>query len=158
MDMKECGRNFNNGSFDIVTCMGNTLVHLDSYGEIHDLAGDVFRILKNGGIFTGQIMNYEKILKTGNANFPVYDDGEIKFIRNYDFQENEKRIKFHMEIGERSAKDFFTSEVLLYPLTSAELKKILTESGFKNFRFYGNFEGDTFTMDSSTLVFKAEKG
>ncbi|MEN8153576.1 MAG: class I SAM-dependent methyltransferase [Acidobacteriota bacterium] len=158
IDMRECGRNFNGESFDIVTSMGNTIVHLGSYGEIRDLAGEIFKILKSGGSFIGQIMNYEKIIKNRGAKFPVFDDGKIQFIRKYEFSENEKRIKFRMKIGDVSEKKFFTSDVFLYPLTPGELNKILSEAGFKKFDLYGSFAGEKFTPDSDTLIFKAVKG
>jgi glycine/sarcosine N-methyltransferase len=58
-NMLHIARLFGRGKFDGVVCFGNTLVHLLNPMQMKDFFSGVLTILKPGGVFVLQILNYE---------------------------------------------------------------------------------------------------
>jgi glycine/sarcosine N-methyltransferase len=75
-NMLELKNDFQSETFDTVLCFGNTLVHLTSQKLILDMLHGVNAVLKPGGIFLLQILNYDYILSEPVTELPLDRNGK----------------------------------------------------------------------------------
>ncbi len=155
-DMSRLGGIFPPESFDFVTCFGNTLVHLPDPSSIEAMLRSVFSLLRPGGVFAGQIINYDRILEGRLPGLPKIDRGDLEFERRYLYQENDARILFETVLKGRETPPL-TNRVFLYPLTSDELGKALDRSGFTVAPFFSDTDRSPIGKESFALYFAAEK-
>lgn len=155
-DMRDVGDIFTNGEYNLVFCIGNSLVHLQTTDEIEKLLEDIYRIIDINGKLVIQIINYDRILKYKIDHLPDINRQEkgVRFIRKYDYKSEENKIYFNTEIivedsnGARS----FTNSIPLLPLQSFELVEILEKVGFSDIKLYGNFNGGEYSLESYPTI------
>lgn len=138
LDMLELTQTFSDNSFDIVTCFGNTLVHLDSPEQIRDFLTQARRLLKPGGKLLLQILNYDYILDTGIASLPQIENEQLRFERSYRQLKSDK-LAFDTRLSIKNTAEVFENSVTLLPLRPAELERLLSDSGFSTAAFFSSF-------------------
>lgn len=142
--------------FGGIICIGNSLVHLDNKEEIKNVLGKMYNLLNDNGVVILQIVNYDRVLKNNVKELPLIDRPEygVRFIRNYDLEEDEILFKTRLIIDNQKSYENF---VKLYPLQSQDLINMLMEVGFKDIKLYGGFDEKEYTLDSFPLVVEAYK-
>jgi glycine/sarcosine N-methyltransferase len=155
-NMLEVSSDFNFDQFDAVICFGNTLVHLTENALIEHFLNSVFSILKPGGKFMLQILNYESILEKRLKNLPLIENDNIRFERLYEYT-GSGLINFKTNLTIKKSGEVIQNEVLLNPMGKTEIEKTLKETGFGNIRLFGNFKRDKLTNESLPLVMCCEK-
>lgn len=159
-DMKKLGQCVEE-SFDGVFCIGNSIVHLGSHNEIEVALKQMHDTLNPGGKLILQVINYDRIIEFGINELPVLENGEIglRFIRKYEFDEDKGLIRFitKLDIANEDINESYNNSIELLPLQSGQLSQLLKNSGFERFRFYGDFKGSEYSVDSYLLVVEAEK-
>ncbi|MBW6537135.1 MAG: class I SAM-dependent methyltransferase [Mariniphaga sp.] len=156
-DMLELKSNFQSETFDKVLCFGNTLVHLTSHKLILDMLRGVNTVLKPGGFFLLQILNYDYILSEPVTELPLIETENIKFVRHYAMEENNPVISFQTELHLKKEGEVIFNETPLLALKSGELKNLLLEAGIVDVGFYANFKKEPFGGKHIPLVAKAVK-
>lgn len=156
-DMIRAGDLFESEAFDLITCMGNTLVHLDSPGEVSGFFKTVYALLKKGGVFTGQLVNYENPDSGKPGSFNIIDTGEFRFRRENRAFSGGERIKFTGEMILKPSGKRFSNQIDLIPLKKAFVEKELKRTGFHDLRFYGDFDRAGYSGDSDALIFTGVK-
>lgn len=161
MDMREAAENFKDEKYDLIYCIGNSLVHLNNAEEIEKLIKDMFNMVEDGGQIILQIINYDRIINEKITSLPTIerkDDG-VKFVRNYRHSEDDSVIYFDTELiindGENSGG--YKNSVPLLPLKSRDMKNILKNAGFKDINLYGDFDSVPYNEKSFALVVRAVK-
>ncbi len=139
-DMMETNRLFAPGSFDSVICFGNTLVHLPDLAQIGRLVEKVSKVLKPGGMFLIQILNYDYILDARPDKLPMIENERIKFVRSYFYPEGSVYIRFRTVLMMKNGQNPVENETSLLPLKSSELVRILTERDFSEINLYSGFK------------------
>ncbi len=91
------------GSFDAILCFGNTLAHLSGVHEVAAFFKSCFASLHAGGYLIFQIMNFDRIVREGKADFPLLQSGDFTFARNYLFN-TDGSIDFAVELNDRNLK------------------------------------------------------
>lgn len=152
LDMLKIDEAFPAESIDLVSCLGNTVVQLQSPLEIKELFARVKKILKPAGRFVFQIVNYDRIMKDRAGQLPFIDNDEVAFSRQYIFQEGSPLVEFKTRIVDKKTGAEVNNSSMLYPALSGELKKWLNETGFNRYVFYGDFTKIPFENDSPALV------
>jgi 2-polyprenyl-3-methyl-5-hydroxy-6-metoxy-1,4-benzoquinol methylase len=145
------------GTFDLIFCIGNSLVHLNSLPEIGAFLNSCKNKLKTGGKLILQIVNYDRILERGIKSLPtiINEEKNLSFERYYNHLPNQHRIDFMTILNING--EALENHVDLFPVKSEELKELLEASGFTKAEFYGSFEKDKYEpMDSFQLVIIAE--
>jgi 2-polyprenyl-3-methyl-5-hydroxy-6-metoxy-1,4-benzoquinol methylase len=66
----ECIRTSVEGTFDLIICLGNSLALTNSIDSLKKVVNDIFHLLKDGGSFVAQVLNFEEIHWTGFRSFP----------------------------------------------------------------------------------------
>lgn len=143
-NMLELETDFHKKQFDSVLCFGNTLVHLPSTNLIQQMLNGVLSVLKPGGIFLMQILNYDYILAEQVSELPLIETENIKFIRKYKFKKNSPLILFQTDLHLKKEGQVVSNETSLLALRSSELTDIIENSGFKEIELYSNFKQTSF--------------
>ncbi|SDK02453.1 class I SAM-dependent methyltransferase [Natronincola ferrireducens] len=160
-DMKELDKHFQRETFDVVFCIGNSLVHLTQLEEIQQTLNQMYYILKEGGNLLLQIINYDKIIQYNIDGLPTIENKEVgvKFIRKYVYEEEKRLIHFNTELivtkGEEEA--VYRNSVPLYPLQSQQLIGMLQNAGFKTIDLFGGFQEEPYKEESYGIVVAAKK-
>lgn len=148
-------------NFDLIYCIGNSLVHLANTELIQELASKVHDSLKKDGEFIIQIINYDRILKNSIMGLPTIErkDDELKFIRKYNLDTKTQKISFDTEliIKENGIEKKYENSVALLPIRSNQLLQILIKAGFPKIGIHGDFADEEFNEDSYVLVLRAVK-
>jgi len=145
-----------NLSFDIAVSLGNSMALIDdknlkkSVKRIHD-------ILKPGGIFILQILNYNVIKKSGSRIVNITENPPNIYVRFYDsfgMPMNFNILRFKKD----DKKDFELLTTKLYPYDKKYLSDIMKDTGFKKIETYSDLNKGKFNKNvSKDLVLIAYK-
>ncbi|MBC8059262.1 MAG: class I SAM-dependent methyltransferase [Clostridiaceae bacterium] len=160
-NMLELHKIIKDETFDLIYCIGNSLVHLNDIEKIEKFACDIYSRLENQGEFIVQIINYDRILINDIKELPTIDRSQqgIKFVRKYRVAEEEKIINFDTEliISKTLSVERYENSVPLLPLKSNELLRILMKAGFSKIGIHGAFSNQELNADSYSVVMRAVK-
>lgn len=149
--MLDIANRFSIDEFDVVLCFGNTVVHLNDLSEIGMFFNHVYNVLKIGGKFIFQIINYDNIMDNGITSLPTIENDSIKFVRNYTVTDD-NRIEFCTTLTVKQSKKIIENKVILFPLRKKQIETLLTSAGFSTINFFSSFNGDTYSSNSLPLV------
>jgi glycine/sarcosine N-methyltransferase len=155
MDLRDAGSRFYGASFSAVVCLGNTLVHLTSREEISGFIRKVRGLLKKGGLFLVQILNYDRILDQGVTVLPTLEDEKVRFERIYRQEAGSERFWFRTVLTVKSGPRKIENAVPLIPLRRGELAGMLVNAGFSGVEWFGDFNGDPLTDASLPMIVEA---
>lgn len=156
-NMLELRTDFQPGQFDMVLCFGNTLVHLQTHELIRQMLKGVFTVLKPGGRFLLQILNYDYILGDPVTALPLIETEIIRFIRNYRFDKNSPLIHFQTELFIKSENKTIFNETPLLALQSRQLSDLLQSVGFSEIELFSGFKQEPFGGKHLPLVISTVK-
>jgi 2-polyprenyl-3-methyl-5-hydroxy-6-metoxy-1,4-benzoquinol methylase len=157
LDMLTIAERFPESYFDTVICFGNTLVHLLSDADIQQFVNAAFKVLTSEGKFAIQILNYRHILENQVKSLPLIDNEDIRFERNYEFNDNSELIDFDTKLTVKSTGQEIKNSTHLNPITQQKLQKFLEEAGFVAIEFFGSFNREPLTDKSLPLVVVCQK-
>ena len=155
LSMLKLDASIDKNSVDGIVCFGNTLVHLNSLDEIADFLQQSKTALKPNKKLLVQIVNYDKILTKDIKQLPLLENDEIVFYRNYYYRKLENKINFNTRLMVKSTQQIIENSIELLPLLKKEIALLLNEAGFNNCNFYGNFNQESYTIDSPALIIEA---
>ncbi|MHB0869978.1 MAG: class I SAM-dependent methyltransferase [Chloroflexota bacterium] len=150
------------GSFDAVTCLGNTLPHATTRPELDRALVDMAAVLRPGGLLAIQQLNYDRILverrRFLGVSSGVRGGVEQLFFRFYDFdglQLTFNVVTFKKEAGRWG---FQAGSTRLRAIRQAELAEALEGAGFGPVEWHGGYDRSGFDPSSSSdLVVVAER-
>jgi glycine/sarcosine N-methyltransferase len=152
LDLRDAATRFAPASFDAVICFGNTLVHLAAPDEVERFIRGAAGLLRGGGPFLVQILNYDRILDRDVTALPVLGDGTVRFERAYRRDAGSERLWFRTALTVESASVSIENEVPLLPLRKQWLAGAFERAGFQGVEWYGDFSGGPLTDDSFPLI------
>jgi glycine/sarcosine N-methyltransferase len=156
-DIREVSR-LTDGAFGGAICLGNMLPHLHEEADLAMLFGGLRERLAGGSLLLMQILNYERIIRSGQRHLPLNfrqdDEGELLFLRLMEAMENEMVLFIPSTLRIRP-----DSEVPLEVVSSRavplrawrrdRLERLLEESGFKQREVFGGIDRSAFDSVSS---------
>lgn len=155
MNMLHIDTAFSSKSFDLITCFGNTIVHLSDNNLVADFFSKTKQLLTANGKFVFQIINYDRIFNQQLKGLSTIENEEIKFERNYNYSPTDNKVDFATILTIKSNGEKLNNSIPLLALRKNTVIQLLQESGFKNINIYGNFKGDEFTSNSTPLIVEA---
>jgi SAM-dependent methyltransferase len=156
-DMCELDAHFDAGAFDAALCFGNTVVHLQNPVEIGKFFNGIFRLLRAGGVFIFQILNYDRILRLRVRDLPLIDNEVLRFTRWYEYSSTDPRLLFCTELLIKETQGIKRNGIPLYPAQSHEIAEFLNGSGFKGFNFFSDYQRNPYTPEGYALIAAAYK-
>jgi glycine/sarcosine N-methyltransferase len=160
-DMTTIKDKFNDKKFDLIFCIGNSLVHLQTREAIDNLIKDMSSMLNVGGSIIIQIINYDRILMNNVTSLPIIHREEqgIEFRRSYRHVAEEKVIYFETEllISKDGKEEKYSNSIKLLPILSAELLDMVERSKFSIIELRGEFSGKEYTDESYAFIIKGTK-
>ena len=140
--------------FDMITCFGNTLVHLSSFDVQEVLIGIKKHLNEKNGVFLMQILNYDYIFEENITKLPPIDNHKITFKRYYNL-ENKKKIEFETKLIVKEDNSEIQNNIFLYPIRKDELDTMLKQAGFNTITYYKNYVEDIADGQHLPLIVKA---
>ena len=156
-NMLDLENDFQVGLFDSVLCFGNTLVHVQELKDMRKMIFSVYNVLKEGGHFLLQILNYDHILAENITELPLIETDSIRFVRNYEFLPESRLINFKTDLHIKRENKLISNTTTLFALKSKELVHLLITEGFKSVKLYSNFNSDPFGGKHLPLVVSCRK-
>ena len=141
--------------FDLISCLGNTLVHIPSEGVKGFIKGASF-ILKPGGKLVIQTLNYRNILEKG-MTLPPIETEHCLFKRSYRRDADPGLLHFETELTNRESGEVFTHSTRHYPLSQDQIRTLLEEGGFSECAFYGSWKGEAPSDSQLPLIIEASQ-
>ncbi len=148
-------------AFDLVYCIGNSIVHLPDESAVSQALHEMYAVMASGGRLLLQMINYDRVLDTQSYSLPTIKNEQegLTFSRRYE-QREDRRLDFITQLtvaGENDGKAL-ENRVPLLPLRSAALKELTGMAGFNKISLSGNFNLDPFDpLQSEPLLLTAEK-
>ena len=160
----ELSKNFGEGSFDALLCLGNSLPHVTSLEHLNMTLSDFASCLRPGGILILQNRNFNAVLAKRERWMEPQSHGEGDwewlFIRFYDF-ESSGLITFNVLSLSRQEAGAWTQQIMstsLLPLPQALMVEALLDIGFTDIVCYGSMAEAPFEPETSgNLVITALK-
>ena len=146
------------GTFDAIICLGNTLPHILSQGDLVGALDDMAAMIRPGGVLVVQQLNYDRILAQRQRFLGLTEgkrgDTEYLFFRFYDFEG--EAVTFNLAIMSRrggGAWEWRVESTRLQPILSTQLCESLMRSGFVRLVSHGSFAGEPYNpLSSNDLV------
>lgn len=138
--------------FNLVFCIGNSLVHLENMQQIKEFLKKARNMLENDGSLVLQIINFDRIILREIKSLPTIENktAGLSFERIYDYQKQNNAILFKTKLNVEGSS--FENQVSLYPLRQDELTEALYEAGFKKMKLFGDFNGNEFDKYNSFML------
>lgn len=141
--------------FDGAFCIGNTLVHLNDEDEMARFIEGVYAVLKEGGQFLIQILNYDVIENKKIDRLPLIDNDHVTFERYY--FPIPPHIKFSSKLVIKATGETYEQSTALLPLKKEALETLLLGAGFKDLTWYSGFDCKPFDPEAVPLLVVARK-
>ncbi len=152
-DMAAIGLKYPAGQFDGLVCLGNTLVHLTGSYELETFMAGAGRILRPGGWWALQILNYDFIIKSRLSELPLIETPKTVFRRFYDWRADGLRFRTVLEIKNGPV---YENEIFLRPIVKNELLAILA-GNFSEVELFGGYDGSPHRPDSLVTLALARR-
>ncbi len=152
MDLRNIGQL--EDTFDLIYCIGNTIVHLNDLEEVAQFLRDAHDKLKPGGKLIIQSVNYDRVLKNKVQKLPdiIREQPSLTFIRSYRHVEGAIQFIGELTLREANQEKKWQAETRLLPILKEDLIRIFKEIDFSAINCFGDFENSTFTLESPALV------
>ena len=158
-------RSLTSGSFDMVICLGNSLALLDSFAELDGVLSAVHDSLVNEGVFVAQVLNFEKIHRTGFRFFPqkggkLSTGEDVVFSRFYDHTDppNSSTLVMTAQVKKESEWSSLVSTQKVLNLNSDLMIRSLARAGFRETRFYSDYSESLFVgSDDQNMVIHSRR-
>lgn len=137
-------------TYGLVTCIGNTLVHLESREDVKAFLHNCKRLLLPGGCLILQIVNYDRILRHKQTELPLITvpDKHLTLVRRYVLSPESVQFMTELQCG----AERWVSETRLLALKQVDLATSLESAGFKDIVFYGDFEKTPWNSESPATI------
>lgn len=149
LNMLDAGTVYKDIKFNGITCFGNTIVHLHRVNDYDNFLKDIYNILRSGGKFLIQILNYSYILNNKIKKLPVVENEKFKFYRYYNVT-SDNMLEFTIRL--ESDKGVYEGKTLLNPLKPADIISYLKKAGFSDIKLYGDFSGKEFNEETDFVL------
>jgi glycine/sarcosine N-methyltransferase len=144
--------------FDVIFCLGNSLVHIMPGLALEKTIDSFERLLNPDSVLIIQLLNYEKILNHKERIIDIHREGNTEFIRFYDFIGDILNFNIlHIEWDNETVRHQLQT-TQHYPYQLAELSEQLGKYNFVIEEIYGNIKMDSYNPETSpNLVVAARK-
>lgn len=141
-----------NDKFNLVFCIGNSVVHLENLEQIRQFFRKARLMLETDGSLVVQIINFDRILLKEIKALPLIENKDIglTFERYYNYDKEKNIIYFQTKLSVDGK--IYENEIPLYPLLQDEITKAASEAGFKKIKLFGDFNASEYDKYNSYML------
>lgn len=132
--------------YDLIFSLGNTLSYL-TINELSSLCNKIFNILKTGGRWLYQVVNWDCYSRFTTYNFPDTVTNGLTFSRDYLFRQD-NMVDFHLKLI-NDTDVIFDETHIMYKLSCAEHIELNTNTGFIHTGCYLNWSKQPWAPDKA---------
>lgn len=136
------------GLFDIAISFGNTIANLDEK-KLKKAVGNIYKILRPGGRFVLQILNFYRIRKNDERILKISLDSSKCVVRFFDILKNNFNLNV-LSFNLQRPDEFNLVKTAIYPYDFSQMKSVLKSTGFKDIKKFGNLKLDKFDKTTSS--------
>ncbi len=136
----------NDIQFDVITCLGNTLPHINNI-QIDTLFSDLMRLLQPNGWLVLQTLNYSNPSIKPGFKFPLVKIESVEFSRSYEKGPSSDSLIFSTEL--KVKEKISRNKTMLFPIVISELDHKLTDAGFSEIHHYADWNYGKFDLETS---------
>jgi SAM-dependent methyltransferase len=137
----------NHSKYDIVVSLGNAIANINP-AVLSRIIKKVYKLLKPGGTFVFQILNYAPLRKANKRIVNITHGKDSLFIRFYDFEKD--KLMFNvLRVNESILKEYDLITTELYEYERADLKALLNKAGFDKIGYYSDLNKSIFEQKTS---------
>ncbi|MDR2029296.1 MAG: class I SAM-dependent methyltransferase [Treponema sp.] len=151
MDMLSSPSYFPAGSFDMILCLEDNLAGLEDPGLIRSFLRQIHGLLADKGVFIFELINYDWVLDEYIEALPLITTVRASYIQKY-LRRPGGRLCLNSSVLAANGYPVFSEEKPLYPIGSGELGDALDAAGFREKRFYSDFEESPLARGSMRLI------
>ncbi len=141
LDMRAAPAFFSGRRFDLVCCIGNSLVHLPDAAAVETLLTGLRPLLAPQGALILGVVNYDRILDERIDGLPTIRRPGLTFERRYRLEAGWVRFATTLTVEESGATRVIENEVSLLPLRREELARALSRAGFASAEWFADTDG-----------------
>lgn len=141
-------------TYDLIYCIGNTLVHLEDLSEVRHFVKGAYDLLKPGGKLVIQSVNYDRVLRDQVQKLPdiVREKPPLTFIRRYHHVDGVIEFIGELTLDDPDGEQKWQAQTKLLPILKEDLQGIFEELDFSAINCFGDFKKSTFNLESPALV------
>ncbi|MGQ9733142.1 MAG: class I SAM-dependent methyltransferase [Candidatus Zipacnadales bacterium] len=143
-------------SFNAVTCLGNSWPHVLTNTDAVRASKDFAQLVSSGGVLVLQQLNYEAMRRRGERlmgpQSQIVNGRETLFLRIFDLDREPIRFTMvRMTQGENGwTREDWQTEHRAW--TADELRRLLSEVGFRPIVVFGDFTGSQLDAETSEQI------
>lgn len=149
LDLRE---KLQNKAFDVIFCVGNSLVHLDNNDEINDFFHNAKSVLAQDGKLVIQTINFDRVISKDIKSLPTICNKTVglSFERLYRYEKKSNKVFFKtiLTVDEKRIEN----EIPLTPVRCNETIQMLKREGFIHVNVYGDFNNSDYDKENSYLM------
>ncbi len=144
---------------DGVICMLDSINHLTSFDDVKTTFENVYKSLKNGGLFIFDVNTIYKHQQILFDNTFVFDEEDYYLVwDNEKVNDREVRILLDFFLFNGESYDRYSEEFNEYAYSVNELKEMLNNAGFTDIKVYDELTTAPPEENSERLYFVCKKG
>lgn len=126
--------------YDLISCLGNTLVYLNGESELKDFLYLAKKTLKQHGLMVLQILNYRNPRILRGFQFPMIETDRIVLKREYVSVKDSITLGFKTSIIDKLTGKKDCDLHRHYPFLSDRIVEIAKDLGFIDHSIFGNYK------------------
>ncbi len=130
-DMRDRRMYTDDGPFEVAVCMGDTLTHLRSFGEVESLLEDVRMVLESEGILILEFRDYTAELRGADRAIPVRLDDERIMATFLEYETERVNVHDIIFVRQEFGWEMQKSVYAKLRLRTGEILDILEQNGFR---------------------------
>lgn len=136
------------GSFNIISCLENTLPYITDETLLRKFFHDSRALLAPKGMLVVQTLNYDRIISERTTILPVRSSIRVRLSRVYHWGENGLiDLDTTLELG-NGRKIRSNRTISIRPSNRNTLEALAVDAGFKTCSWFGDFTEEPWTADS----------
>jgi len=126
--------------YDLISCLGNTVVYLAGQSQLKDFLLSVKRALKPQGAMIVQILNYSNPEITPGFSFPSVETEDVEFKREYVPLDDSSKLGFKTSVKDKITGETETDLHRHFPFLSSGINEMAKNLGFAKTYIYGGYD------------------
>jgi 2-polyprenyl-3-methyl-5-hydroxy-6-metoxy-1,4-benzoquinol methylase len=140
------------GPWDLVTCLGNSIVHLLTEAQLQAAANAFAAVLSDSGHLVLSLLNYAPILRDQQRVVGITRRGDREFIRFYDFLA-ERQLRFNvLSITGSEDPEHRLTSTRLCAWSRDEIAAVLQRAGFDEIEASGGYRFEPYDPETSDVL------